>query len=195
MTLSLTIRGHLLANKSSECHGSMGKRKTNIMNQWVDQKKKLGRIDTLFLTMRGYLSANRSSEYHELRKKTKEKFTRKNEYIIFDNERPFVGAWIVANEHGSLCCSVLRCVAACCGVLQCDEACCRVLQRVAFASEHWSLWLDSLLQCVAACCTDPYDLTVCWSVLQCDAVCCSVLQCVALCCSVLQRVALIPMTW
>ena len=189
MTSSLTIRGHLSANKSSECHESMGKRKNSITNQWVDQKYNSPEELIHYIWQwedirrrKGLLNITNSGS-----KQKKNLPGRIN--TLFLTMRGHLSA------PESLRMSTDPCVAACCGVLQCDEACCRVLQRVAFASEHWSLWLDSLLQCVAARCTDPYDLTVCWSVLQCDAVCCSVLQCVALCCSVLQRVALIPMTW
>ena len=82
---------------------------------------------------------------------------------------------------GSVCCSVLQCIALCCGVF--CNVCCRVFP-------HW-------------CVCFPYRLrpVVCDRLLHtrntanCGSVCCRGLQCVAVCCSVLQCVFKCLFSW
>jgi len=73
---------------------------------------------------------------------------------------------VVARLKGSVCCSVLQCVAVCCSVLQ-------------FVTVR-----SSVVQCVAVCFIVRMQRQ--GLKIQCVAVCCSVLQCVAVCYSVLQ---------
>jgi len=67
---------------------------------------------------------------------------------------------------GSVCCSVLRCVAVRCSVLQC-VAVYRILTNPGRVRAADLEGAGCMLQCVAVCC----------SVLQCVAVCCCALQC------------------
>jgi len=84
----------------------------------------------------------------------------------------------------AVCCSVLQCVAVCCSVccsvLQCVAVCCGMLQRVCCYQIVFVILATfggvccSVLQRVLQCVVQPY-------VLQCVTVCCGALRCVAAC--------------
>ena len=97
----------------------------------------------------------------------------------------------IATGLGTVCCSVLQCVAVCCSVLQCVAVCCS--QGITYDG-LFDNRRRIVSQCVAVCCsvlqcvaarashTMVYLITggaVCRSVLLCVAMCCFVLWCAA----------------
>jgi len=76
--------------------------------------------------------------------------------------------------YGSVCCSVLQCVAVCCSVVQCVLHCELTKLTLQIDFMNWR-YNDATRKWCGA------HSSVCCSVLQCVAVCCSVLQCVLQC--------------